>query len=52
MPLFAIASMTKPVTIVAGLLLWEEGRIGLADPICLTPTGLSPAGTRQLRLAH
>jgi CubicO group peptidase (beta-lactamase class C family) len=31
--LFAIASMTKPVTGVAGLLLWEEGRLGLADPI-------------------
>ncbi|HTB45298.1 MAG TPA: serine hydrolase domain-containing protein [Acetobacteraceae bacterium] len=31
--LFAIASMTKPVTGVAGLLLWEEARLGLADPI-------------------
>jgi len=31
--LFAIASMTKPVTGVAGLLLWEEGRLGLGDPI-------------------
>jgi CubicO group peptidase (beta-lactamase class C family) len=31
--LFAIASMTKPVTGVAGLLLWEAGRLGLADPI-------------------
>jgi CubicO group peptidase (beta-lactamase class C family) len=31
--LFAVASMTKPVTGVAGLLLWEEGRIGLADPV-------------------
>ena len=31
--LFAIASMTKPVTGVAGLLLWEEGHLGLADPI-------------------
>ena len=31
--LFAIASMTKPVTGVAGLMLWEEGRIGLSDPI-------------------
>ncbi len=31
--LFAIASMTKPVTGVAGLMLWEEGRLGLADPI-------------------
>jgi CubicO group peptidase (beta-lactamase class C family) len=30
---FAIASMTKPVTGVAALLLWEEGRFGLADPI-------------------
>jgi CubicO group peptidase (beta-lactamase class C family) len=31
--LFAIASMTKPITGVAGLLLWEEGLLGLADPI-------------------
>ncbi len=31
--LFAIASMTKPVTGVAGLLLWEEGRLGLGDAI-------------------
>ena len=31
--LFAIASMTKPITGVAGLLLWEAGRLGLADPI-------------------
>lgn len=31
--LFAIASMTKPITGVAGLLLWEQGRIGLGDPV-------------------
>lgn len=31
--LFAIASMTKPMAGVAGLLLWEEGRLGLADPV-------------------
>jgi CubicO group peptidase (beta-lactamase class C family) len=31
--LFAIASMTKPVTGVAALLRWEKGRLGLADPI-------------------
>ncbi len=31
--LFAIASMTKPATGVAALLLWEEKRLGLADPI-------------------
>jgi CubicO group peptidase (beta-lactamase class C family) len=31
--IFAIASMTKPITGVAALLLWEEGRLGLGDPI-------------------
>ncbi len=31
--LFAIASMTKPVTGVAALTLWEQGRLGLADPV-------------------
>ena len=31
--LFAIASMTKPVTGAAALMLWEEGRLGLADPV-------------------
>jgi CubicO group peptidase (beta-lactamase class C family) len=31
--LFAIASMTKPVTGVACLMLLEEGRLGLGDPI-------------------
>ncbi|WP_316181591.1 serine hydrolase domain-containing protein [Bradyrhizobium sp. SZCCHNRI1009] len=31
--LFRIASMTKPITSVAALMLVEEGRIALADPI-------------------
>jgi CubicO group peptidase (beta-lactamase class C family) len=31
--LFRIASMTKPITSVAALMLIEEGRIALADPI-------------------
>ncbi len=31
--LFAIASMTKPVTGAAGLMLWEDGRLGLGDPV-------------------
>jgi CubicO group peptidase (beta-lactamase class C family) len=31
--LFRIASMTKPVTSVAALMLMEEGRLALADPI-------------------
>lgn len=31
--IFRIASMTKPVTSVAVMMLWEEGRIGLDDPV-------------------
>ena len=31
--LFRYASMTKPVTLVAALILVEEGRIGLEDPL-------------------
>lgn len=31
--LFAIASMTKPIAGVAGLMMWEEGRLGLGDPV-------------------
>jgi CubicO group peptidase (beta-lactamase class C family) len=31
--LFRIASMTKPVTSVAALMLWEEGKLRLDDPI-------------------
>lgn len=31
--LFRIASMTKPVTSVAALMLMEEGRIALSDPV-------------------
>ncbi len=31
--LFDIASMTKPLTAAAALLLYEEGRIGLNDPV-------------------
>lgn len=33
--LFRIASMTKPVTSVAALMLMEEGRLALSDPITL-----------------
>jgi CubicO group peptidase (beta-lactamase class C family) len=31
--LFRIASMTKPITSAAALMLWEEGRFALDDPI-------------------
>ncbi|THD55986.1 MAG: class A beta-lactamase-related serine hydrolase, partial [Phenylobacterium sp.] len=31
--LFRIASMTKPITSVAALILWEEGKLKLDDPI-------------------
>ena len=31
--IFRIASMTKPITSVAVMMLWEEGKIGLDDPV-------------------
>ena len=31
--IFRIASMTKPVTSVAAMMLWEEGRLRLDDPV-------------------
>lgn len=31
--IFRIASMTKPVTTVAAMMLWEEGRFELRDPV-------------------
>ena len=31
--IFRIASMTKPVTSVAAMILWEEGRFQLRDPV-------------------
>ena len=31
--IFRIASMTKPITSVAAMMLWEEGRFQLRDPI-------------------
>ena len=33
--IFRIASMTKPVTTVAALILLDEGRFGLDDPITI-----------------
>jgi CubicO group peptidase (beta-lactamase class C family) len=47
--LFAIASMTKPVTGVAGLMLWEEGRLGLADPV---ERFLPQLGNRQVAVLN
>jgi CubicO group peptidase (beta-lactamase class C family) len=35
--IFRIASMTKPITSVAALMLVEEGRIALADPLLAMP---------------
>ncbi|TWU34849.1 serine hydrolase domain-containing protein [Novipirellula artificiosorum] len=31
--IFRIASMTKPITSVAVMMLWEQGKIGLDDPV-------------------
>ncbi len=32
--IFRIYSMTKPITTVAALMLWEQGKFGLDDPVC------------------
>ncbi|MCK5750632.1 MAG: beta-lactamase family protein, partial [Oricola sp.] len=45
--LFRIASMTKPITSVAALMLMEEGKIGLNDPVSRWVPEL--AGLRVLR---
>jgi CubicO group peptidase (beta-lactamase class C family) len=45
--LFRIASMTKPITAVAALMLMEEGRLSLADPI--TKWAPEFAGMRVLK---
>lgn len=47
--LFAIASMTKPVTGVAALMLWEEGHLGLADPV---ERFLPALGNRRVAVLH
>ena len=41
--MFRIASMTKPITSVAALMLVDEGRIALNDPI----TGYAPEFSRM-----
>jgi CubicO group peptidase (beta-lactamase class C family) len=51
---FSIASMTKPLTSVAILQLFEEGRVLLTDPVAkhlpaLAELKVSPAGTGALR---
>ena len=45
--IFRIASMTKPVTTVAALMLYDEGRFALDEPITLHAPEL--AGVRVLR---
>jgi len=32
--IFRIYSMTKPITTVAAMMLWEEGKFGLDEPVC------------------
>ena len=40
--IFRIASMTKPVTMVAALMLLDEGRFALDEPIAVLRTGGCP----------
>ncbi len=48
--LFRIASMTKPITSTAALMLFEEGRFALNDPITQLGTGIFRDA--RLALAH
>src|SRR4051812_31120279 len=48
--IFRIASMTKPITSVAALMLLDEGRIALSDPISKYAPEF--AKMRVLRRAH
>ena len=45
--IFRIASMTKPITSVAVMMLYEEGRFTLDDPV-----GRYPAGAGLARRSH
>jgi CubicO group peptidase (beta-lactamase class C family) len=51
--IFRIASMTKPVTSVAAMMLAEEGKLLIADPVLSLYPGLRRSqGRRQLRRCH
>ena len=48
--LFRMASLTKPITSVAALLLWQEGKFALTDPISRwAPEFSSPRVLRSLK---
>ena len=48
--IFRIASMTKPMTSAAIMMLVEEGKLGLDDPVSQVPAAVRPAqGADQLR---
>ena len=46
--LFRIASMTKPITAVAVLKLWEQGKLQLTDPVIKYLPGFDP----RLQIRH
>ena len=49
--IFRIYSMTKPIVSVAAMMLWEEGRFLLSDPIAkfLPELGSAQSGGRTGR---
>ena len=50
--IFRIASMTKPITSVAALMLVDEGRIALSDPISRIAPELEKMRVLRLSLIH
>ena len=51
--IFRIASMTKPMVSVAAMMLYEEGRLLMADPVSVSPRpGQGPGRDREGRSRH
>src|SRR5262249_39757197 len=50
--LFLVASLTKPVTVAAVMLLVERGQVMLDDPVALYVPKFGQNGKRDVRLRH
>ena len=50
--LFRIASMTKPITSVAVMMLYEEGKLLLTDPVVEVHPGVQELARPRVRSRH
>ena len=49
---FLVASVTKPVTATAAMLLVERGELSLQDPVCQIVPGFGERGKDEVRVLH